>query len=600
MAHIANKIDAKDKKLAEVLSGQRYKIDVFQREYRWQRTQIEALISDLSLGFLKSYKDGDSIENSNSYDCYYMGPIVVCQDEKGDLSIVDGQQRLTSFTLLLIYLNHLQKELNIDDNLSFDINSYLYVKKGGKKTLVLNIDSRNSTMEQLLVEPNNVFIDESITESLESNQNLVSRYEDISILLPFEIKKAEVLPIFVEWLLHNVVLVEVKAYSIENAYSIFETMNDRGLTLNPTEILKGYLLSKIVENHSENEDKAEEVNAFWTGRIQEIKSKTAVDSADLDFLRSWLRAKYAESQRMKKVGSENEDFESIGTQFHTWVKNNTKRMNLKDTDDYYYFIRSDFDFYSSLYLRINNYKKQEIQEFRDIYINEYFTIADSLSYPLYLSPISKIDDDAAITNKIQIVAGFIDRYVNIRTLRSKTISQSSIRNSIYEIVKQIRNVDTSKLQEILSEELQKQLSGIDVHYSILPMNNSGYYHYFYARVLDYLNTVDDFKSLLRSKKQNSYVLTRIFSLEDFGNEFDEPTLYAYLNSVSNFCIIRRYDVEQYPFEGTVADKLTFLQDKDYLLGMDINGISSALNFVSQKDNFIQNITKKIWNSELRF
>ena len=183
MAHIANKIDAKDKKLSELLSGQRYKIDVFQREYRWQRTKIEALISDLSLGFLKSYNVGDSIENSNSYDCYYMGPIVVCQDEKGELSIVDGQQRLTSFTLLLIYLNHLQKELAIDDNLSFDINSYLYVKKGGKKTLVLNIDSRNSTMEQLLVEPNNVFIDESITEPLESNQNLVSRYEDISILL---------------------------------------------------------------------------------------------------------------------------------------------------------------------------------------------------------------------------------------------------------------------------------------------------------------------------------------------------------------------------------------------------------------------------------
>ena len=54
-----------------------------------------------------------------------------------------------------------------------------------------------------------------------------------------------------------------------------------------------------------------------------------------------------------------EDFENIGTQFHTWVKNNIKRMNLKDTDDYYFFIRSDFDFYSSLYLRLNSYKKQE-------------------------------------------------------------------------------------------------------------------------------------------------------------------------------------------------------------------------------------------------
>lgn len=600
MAHIANKIDAKDKKLSEILSGQRYKIDVFQREYRWQRVQIEALISDLSLGFLKSYQDGDTIENSNSYDCYYMGPIVVCQDEKGDLSIVDGQQRLTSFTLLLIYLHHLQNELGVEDDFSFDINSYLYVKKGGRKTFVLNIENRNSTIEQLINDPNNVSIDENISESFESNQNLVQRYEDLNTLFPAEIKSKEILPLFVEWLLHNVVLVEVRAYSIENAYSIFETMNDRGLTLNPTEILKGYLLSKIVENHPENEDKAEEVNAFWAGRIQKIKAETESDSADLEFFRAWLRGKYAESQRLKKIGSENEDFEIIGTQFHAWVKNNSKRMNLKNADEFYYFIRSDFDFYSSLYLRINQCKKQEIQGFRDVYINGYFTIADSLLYPLYLSPISKIDDESTIVKKIQVVARFIDRYVNIRTLRNKTVSQSSIRNSIYEIVKQVRNIDIFNLQKILSEELHKQLSDSEVYYSFLTMNNSGYYHYFYARIMDYLNESCNFKSLLRSKKQDSYVLMRIFPLEDFGHDFDEPTLYAYYNSVSNFCLVRRYDIEQYSYEYTIDEKLSFLESKGYLLGMNTKEISSAMAFVIQKDDFIQNISKRIWNSELRF
>ena len=570
MAHIANKIDAKDKKLSEILSGQRYKIDVFQREYRWQRVHIEALISDLSLSFLKSFKEGDTIENSNSYDCYYMGPIVVCQDGKGDLSIVDGQQRLTSFTLLLIYLNHLQKDLNIDEDSTFDIDTYLYVKKGGRKTLVLNIETRNAIIEQLVVNPQSISVDDSPFESLESNQNLILRYEDINTLFPSEIKKKEILPIFVEWLLHNVVLVEVRAYSIENAYSIFETMNDRGLSLNPTEILKGYLLSKIAENHPENEEKAEEANTFWTGRIQKIKAETGSDSADLDFFRAWLRGKYAESQRLKKVGSENEDFEIIGTQFHTWVKNNTKRLNLVHPEDYYYFIRSDFDFYSSLYLRLNHYKTKQIQEFNTIYINEFFTIADSLSYPLYLSPVSKIDDDNTSTLKIQIVADFIDKYTNIRVLQNKTISQSSIRNSIYEIVKQTRNVKLLELQRLLSTELQKQLSDTEIHYSILPMNNSGYYHYFYARIINYLNEIEDFKSLLRSRKQDSYVLMRIFPLEDFGHDFDEPTLYAYYNSVSNYCLIRRFDVEQYPIEGSINEKIQFLYDKNYLLDMNIN------------------------------
>lgn len=595
MAHIANKIDAKDKKLSEILSGQRYKIDVFQREYRWQRVHIEALISDLSLSFLKSYQNGDSIERSNSYDCYYMGPIVVCQDGKGDLSIVDGQQRLTSFTLLMIYLNHLQKELNIDEDSSFDLDTYLYVKKGGRKTLVLNIENRNTIIEQLINNPTNVFVDESQIESLESNQNLVLRYEDISTLFPSEIKTKEILPIFVEWLLHNVVLVEVRAYSIENAYSIFETMNDRGLSLNPTEILKGYLLSKIVENHPENEDKAEEVNSFWAGRIQRIKAETESDLADLDFFRAWLRGKYAESQRLKKVGSENEDFEIIGTQFHTWVKNNTKRLNLIHPEDYYFFIRSDFDFYSSLYLRLNHYKTKPIQEFNTIYINEFFTIADSLSYPLYLSPVSKIDDDNTITLKIQIVADFIDKYTNIRVLQNKTISQSSIRNSIYEIVKQTRNVELSELQRLLSTELQKQLSDAEIHYSILPMNNSGYYHYFYARIINYKNEIGDFKSLLRSRKQDSFVLMRIFPLEDFGHDFDEPTLYAYYNSVSNYCLIRRFDVEQYPIEGSINEKIQFLYDKNYLLDMNIHDVNSALSFVIQKDEYLKILINNIWN-----
>ena len=75
-------IEAKDKNLAIVLTNNRYRIDSFQREYRWQRKQIEALISDLSICFEKSYKEGDSIENYADYHSYYMGPIVVCEDKK--------------------------------------------------------------------------------------------------------------------------------------------------------------------------------------------------------------------------------------------------------------------------------------------------------------------------------------------------------------------------------------------------------------------------------------------------------------------------------------------------------------------------------------
>ena len=47
------------------------------------------------------------------------------------------------------------------------------------------------------------------------------------------------LPYFIDWLIENVHLVEITAFSDEDAYTIFETMNDRGFSLTPTEMLKG-------------------------------------------------------------------------------------------------------------------------------------------------------------------------------------------------------------------------------------------------------------------------------------------------------------------------------------------------------------------------
>ena len=55
----------------------------------------------------------------------------------------------------------------------------------------------------------------------------------------------EALPYFVDWLIENVHLVEITAHSDDDAYTIFETMNDRGLSLTATDMLKGYLLANI-------------------------------------------------------------------------------------------------------------------------------------------------------------------------------------------------------------------------------------------------------------------------------------------------------------------------------------------------------------------
>lgn len=601
MAHIANKIDAKDKTLAEVLRGQRYTVESFQREYRWQREHIEALISDLSISFLKNYKVGDTIEDYDSYDCYYMGPIVLC-DEKKELSIVDGQQRLTSFTLLLLFLKHAQAKFNLATELAKDIKQYLYVTKGGKSTLILNVPNRINVLEHLYNSPETPFEHAEIIESTvedksksnfqdESVENIIERFEDISKLFPVEINTLEILPIFIEWLLEKVVMVEVKAYSLENAFTIFETMNDRGLSLNSTEILKGILLSKI-----EDEVKSEEMNKFWKERIAEIKSITGTDK-DLDFFRAWLRAKYADTIRPTKQGATNEDFELIGTQFHSWVKNNPTKTFLKQSDDYYFFIRSDFDFYSQRYIEIYEYKNSNLQHLEIFYITNFYPIADSLCYPLLLAPISKIDDFNIILKKFYTVNKFIDAFVNIRTITGKAITQSSIRYSMYELVKGIRNFDEGSLKEKLNIELQK-LPKIELAFSPLnTMDNWGYYHYFFARIIYHVkNDVDDFATLLRNRKQSSFVLLRIFEADDVEDGFEQTHWNAHISSVAGYCLVKRYDLDEI-YRRKSIKRVKYLMKQGYLPEMGEHNIEEGNipEFITKRDEIIRNIIRKIWS-----
>ncbi len=588
MAHIANKIDAKDKKLSEIFSKNRYKIDVFQREYRWKRTQIEALISDLTLSFLNSYKEGDNMSDSNMYDCYYMGSIVLCQSENGDLSIVDGQQRLTSFTLLLIYLYHKQKELEVCDDNLLELKDYVYVKKGGKRTLVLNIEKRNLVIEQIISDPRNInnLIEVKGVEDNESNQNLIARYQDIEMFFPKEMLEKNILPIFTEWMLNNVVLVEVRAYSIENAYSIFETMNDRGLTLNPTEILKAFLISKIEDKYPENERKAEDVNSFWNERIQKIRLETKSDNADVDFFKAWLRSKYAED-----LGSGKTDFENIGSQFHTWVKTNTKKIGLNSYKDFYYFMRSDFDFYSSLYLNINTYKQNCVAGFEDLYITRYFGLPDSLSYPLYMSPISKIDDEITVNKKIHIINKFIDIYTILRFLQRGTFFLRVVNRYIIDLVKKIRNIDYDTLLSIIENEVKKQPNFVfDFGYMTM---NSYYFRYFYARIMfEQDKSIEFFEKLSVRSNRGLYVLAPLLSYDDyFEDTVDELKSKKYSESVANYCFMKRTDYDEYIGLSNSNEKMSFLVEKKY-----INSSYNPESYILYKNKLLNEAIHKIWGA----
>ena len=270
--NLKNKIEANDTNLNDLLKGQKFYIDYFQREYRWENKQMTQLIDDLVYTFLKDYKVEDERYNVENYQNYYLGPIVFSQSEEGKLSIIDGQQRITSITLLLIFLNHLQK--NAEEKVN--IKELIFSEKFGDKSFNLSDEIREDCLNDLFKK--GIYI---VKDDDETVKNMVKRYQDIHNNFPEEIK-GKILPYFIDWLIYKVIIVKITAHSDENAYAIFETMNDRGLNLTPPEMLKGFVLSKI-----KDKEKRLKLNNLWKKQIQLLNEYKK--NEDLPFFQAWFR-----------------------------------------------------------------------------------------------------------------------------------------------------------------------------------------------------------------------------------------------------------------------------------------------------------------------
>ena len=107
---------------------------------------------------------------------------------------------------------------------------------------------------------------------------------------------------FCDWLAEKVFFIEIVATTEQDAHKVFVTMNDRGLSLTSTEMLKGYILSEIT-----NDTVREQSNGLWKEKV--LKLKSIDDKGDETFIKAWLRSQYAETIRDNKAGAVNKDFD---------------------------------------------------------------------------------------------------------------------------------------------------------------------------------------------------------------------------------------------------------------------------------------------------
>ena len=278
------KIESTDQDIRTMLSSGYYKIPRFQRPYSWDRENIQEF--------------WDDIVRDNPAD-YFIGSMVVYKDGQQRYGVVDGQQRLTTITILLCVLRNTladlgQKDLaqgihsliekrNIDNKPEFIVStetSYPFfqdrIQKWGKPALKIEPLHEEANLE-VAFERLKSLVSDAVT-SLDADTTLSEKKrKDLAQQKLVTIRDA----------LLNLKLIFIKLEDEDDAYIIFETLNTRGKDLSLTDLAKNHL-TKHIKSKNPASDQAK---IKWQQLLETIEGS----SADLDtdtFIHHFWLSKY--------------------------------------------------------------------------------------------------------------------------------------------------------------------------------------------------------------------------------------------------------------------------------------------------------------------
>ena len=277
-----------------------YIVPDYQREYVWNDEQVEQLMADL----LDAY-------NTDNKKAYFLGTIVT-YDSGNQFELIDGQQRLTTFFVLLCAIKKIYvrcgEQTSVIENLIYSptmnsegdvINSYhlqlQYEDAGNCLELIEKGQERPNYLTQS---------GERLFDAFKTIQDFLSeRFPDIASL-----KK------FVVFLLNKTSFIRIETYDISDALKIFETINQRGKGLDPMDLLKNMVFRQV------DRSKFKELNMNWKSITRSLEK---IDEKPLRFLRYFIMANYDTSS--EKDGILRED------QIYTWLSNNNAQCRYEET-----------------------------------------------------------------------------------------------------------------------------------------------------------------------------------------------------------------------------------------------------------------------------
>lgn len=256
-----------------------YIVPDYQREYVWKNKQINQLLEDID----------KQIDASSSE--YFIGMVLVSPtDDKKHFDVIDGQQRLTTIFLILCALRVLFKETPQGDRINELMVANRTDKQGNieeKRKLEPRYENAAEVIENIIQtngDPQAVRaeIQSKDIKIYGSIENILAAYDVIYRFLTRNYDDEAKLKKYWGHLANNVVFIQIST-NVSSALKIFETINERGVGLNPMDLLKNLLFTHVsLEDFPQLRDEWKKI----TSPLEQNKEKP------LRFLRYFLMASY--------------------------------------------------------------------------------------------------------------------------------------------------------------------------------------------------------------------------------------------------------------------------------------------------------------------
>lgn len=479
-----------DRKINQIFNNIQYDVDFYQREYKWtdegdkDYKPVSSLLKDIFYRFdLEKYNPNQeiNIESTGKLEWYYLNTFMTNQIN-GRKYIVDGQQRLTTLTLISVGLYHLSIKQKLADHLSDSLKNSIVGNTEFGKTYWMGFKDRKTALDDLL--SNNLEFKHTPTNI--SERNIYANYKIIFKTLEEKFQAPHKLQTFISYLRHRIFLIEIEIDKDKDVAMVFEVINDRGVPLKPYEILKGKILSQIDIN-----DREKYID-IWEKQIRKIEEygEHEIDN----FFGFYFRSKYAENAEQYNTLDKTRYHKSVFTDEYeakVGLKNNEGNARL--------FVEKTFPYFADLYITLLKYHRDYDKEYEFIYFNGLNDMDGQ-----FVLTLSSVDiDDTERDKKIKLIPKYFDKLFVISNL-TDSYKSNEFNSNVISLNSSVRNQEIDIAKNNFGEQLLSLVKknhdreNLDEAFKYEFFKNVGYNHlgktflrYFFARIDHYISDFSD-------------------------------------------------------------------------------------------------------------